>query len=115
MRIAHVFPIFQFQKEVGTTWLICELAKHQSKKHQVSIFTSTYELDIELKKELENYGIKFHIHKSFFNKLGLFLMPGLIFNKNFLKKMKFITFTCIEVFQNLIILYKSRLKNHLYY
>lgn len=110
MRIAHVFPIFSISRGGGTTWLICELAKHQSKKHEVTIVTSNYELDIELKKELENYGIKFFIHKSFFNKLGLYLMPGLIFNRKLFKKNEIYHLHLYRSFQNLIILYKSRFK-----
>ena len=54
MNIIHVFPIFLFPKGGGTTWLMCELAKQQSKDHKVSILTGSYNLDNNLVKRSKN-------------------------------------------------------------
>ena len=67
MNIFHVFPIFSISKGGGTTWLMCELAKQQSKNHKVSILTGSHNLDNNLVKEIKKFGVNIIIYKSYFN------------------------------------------------
>ena len=48
MNIIHVFPIWSISKGGGTTSLIYEIAKKQSKNNKVTILTGSYGIDNDL-------------------------------------------------------------------
>ena len=111
MNIFHVFPIFSISKGGGTTWLMCELAKQQSKNHKVSILTGSYNLDNNLVKEMKKFGVNIIIYKSYFNKQGLYFMPGLIIDKTIFSSKNIFHLHLYRSIQNLIILIKASLFN----
>lgn len=111
MNIIHVFPIFSISKGGGTTWLMCELAKQQSKDHKVSILTGSYNLDNNLVKEIKKFGINILIYKSYFNRLGIYFMPGLIIDKAIFSSKNVFHLHLYRSIQNLIILIKASLFN----
>ena len=110
MNIFHVFPFWSISSGGGTTWLIHELAKYQVKENNITILTGSYCFDDDLKTEAEKLGIKVKVYKSYFNKLGLYIMPGLLFEKNFFKANNIFHFHLFRSFQNLMILLKIRNK-----
>lgn len=110
MNIFHVFPIWSISSGGGTTWLIYELAKYQTKENNVTILTGSYCFDNDLKIEAEKLGIKVKVYKSYFNKLGLYLMPGLLFENKIFKTKTIFHFHLFRSFQNLVILLKIRNK-----
>lgn len=111
MNIFHVFPIFSISKGGGTTWLMCELAKQQSKNHKVSILTGSHNLDNNLVKEIKKFGVNIIIYKSYFNKQGLYFMPGLIIDKTIFSSKNIFHLHLYRSIQNLIILIKASLFN----
>lgn len=109
MNIIHVFPIFSISKGGGTTWLICELAKQQVKDYNVTILTGSYNLDYNLVDEIKSYGVNILIYKSYFNKLGLYFMPGLIYDNTIFSSKNIFHLHLYRSIQNLIILIKASL------
>jgi len=112
MNVLHVFPFFSISRGGGTTWLITEIAKAQSKSTNVSplIHSGSYLFDSNLERELLNKGVKVFKSSSFLNKLNIFIMPGLIFSCfKHLKNVDVIHFHLFRSFQNIIFYFAARL------
>ena len=112
MNVIHVFLFFSISRGGGTTWLITEIAKGQTKYTDVrpSIHSGSYEFDSNLENEVSKFGVKVKISKSFFNNLNIFLMPGLVFSSfKYLKNVDVIHFHLFRSFQNIIFYFAARI------
>lgn len=117
MNVIHVFPFFSISRGGGTTWLITEIAKGQTKYTDVrpSIHSGSYEFDSNLKNEVSKYGVEVKTSKSYFNKLNIFFMPGLLFSSfRYLSKVDLIHFHLFRSYQNIIFYFAARILNKPY-
>ena len=105
MNIIHVFPIWSISKGGGTTSLIYEIAKKQSKNNKVTILTGSYGIDNDLLDSTRKYGINIIVSKSYLNRLGLFFMPKiLIETPALIRKSDIIHLHLYRSFQNLVLI-----------
>lgn len=112
MNVIHVFPFFSISRGGGTTWLITEIAKGQTKYTDVrpSIHSGSYEFDSNLENEVSKFGVKVKISKSFLNNLNIFIMPGLVFSSfKYLKNVDVIHFHLFRSYQNIIFYFAARI------
>ena len=103
MRILHVFPFYSIKKGGGTTWLIDQLAKAQTKNgHKVEVLVGDFKFDTDNLNKNNSYSVR--KFKSYFNFFGIYLMPSLIFFAyNNLNKYDIIHIHLFRSIQNIII------------
>ena len=66
MRILHVFPFYSIKKGGGTTWLIDQLAKAQTKNgHKVEVLVGDFKFDTDNLNKNNSYSVR--KFKSYFN------------------------------------------------
>ena len=103
MRIVHCFPFFSIKFAGGTSDLMYKIVKAQSKAGLKPIVLSgDYKFDGELAKTLQ--GVEFMISKSYLDKFGFSIMPGLLFSliKN-IKNIDVVHMHAYRTFQNFIV------------
>ena len=105
MKICHAYIFFSIKFAGGTSDLMYKIVKAQAKiGHSPAIITGNYKFDSELAESLD--GTVFHIEKSWLDKAGFSIMPGLIsWCKQNLNDFDVIHMHAYRTFQN-IILYK---------
>lgn len=106
MKICHVVPFFSIKYNGGTSSFVSKLCKAQIESGLApTVMTSSHEFDSELAQSLD--GVKFEVFKSFFSKLGVSLMPGLVFQaKKEVSRFDVVHFHAFRTVQNLV-LYKA--------
>ncbi len=103
IRVLHAYLFFSVKFAGGTSDLMFKIAKNQQNTSVVPcILTGDYKLDIDLMKKLPK--TKFFVLKSFFDKSGYSIMPGLIwFCIKELKNFDVIHMHVFRTYQNLIL------------
>ncbi len=77
MKIVHAFLFFSIKFAGGTSDLMFKICKAQEKqKHNPIIYTGSYKFDRELASQLSK--TRFRIIRSWFDKAGFSIMPGLL-------------------------------------
>lgn len=103
IKVLHAYIFFSIKFAGGTSDLMFKIAKNQQKTNvQPSIITGNYQIDYDLIKQLPD--TEFIILRSFFDKQGFSIMPGLIwFCIKELKKYDVIHMHVFRTYQNLIL------------
>jgi len=103
MKILQAFDLFSLPHGGGTVDIVNKLSKALSQReHEVTIYTSDYELDQEYVGSLS--GAKVCLFHSWLNLLGFHLTPGIIGDANQrLKDFDIVHLHCYRSFQNIVI------------
>jgi glycosyltransferase involved in cell wall biosynthesis len=105
VKICHAFLFFSIKYAGGTSDLMYKICKAQVKAgHQPTVYSGDYKFDVELARELK--GVKFKVVKSFFDKFGFSLMPGLLsLTRRDIKNYDVVHMHVFRTFQNVILYY----------
>ena len=108
MKILQVFDFFSLHHGGGTVALLYILARALAQRgHEVVIYTSDFELDQEYIDSLPE--AKVYSFHSWFNFLGVYLMPGMVTEvKGKLEEFDIIHLHCLRSFQNIVMHHYAR-------
>ena len=108
MKICHAFIFFSIKFAGGTSDLMYKICKAQEKEGlQPVVYSGNYKFDSELASSLS--GVEFAVEKSFFDKEGLSIMPGLIRRaRKELRNFDVVHMHVLRTFQNLVLYYYCR-------
>ena len=113
MKILQAFDFLSLPHGGGTVDIVYRLSRALSARgHDVTICTGDYELDTEYLRGLSASGVSLKMYHSYFNKHGVYLMPGLL--ELDVQEYDLIHFQCYRSFQNIILSRKAR-KHHVPY
>jgi len=108
MKILQVFDFFSLQHGGGIVNLVYQISRALMQKgHEVSIYTSDFELDQDYINSLRGVNVyDFHCWSSL---AGFYLMPGMIGEtKRNLKDFDIIHLHCLRSFQNIVIYHYAK-------
>lgn len=114
LKVCHAYLFFSIKFAGGTSDLMFKLCKAQAKQGlQPTIYTGDYKFDHELAAKLKN--VNFRICKSYLDKQGFSIMPGLIsLARSDLKNYNVVHMHVYRTFQNLVLYYYCK-KYHIPY
>lgn len=109
MRILHAFIFFSIKHAGGTSDLMYKIVKAQAKAGlKPLVLSGSYKYDEELAESLT--GVEFIVTKSYFDKLGFSLMPGLLLQLiSAMKQVDVVHMHVFRTFQNVVLYMFCRL------
>jgi glycosyltransferase involved in cell wall biosynthesis len=114
MKVLHAFLFFSIRYAGGTSDLMYKIVKAQSKAGlKPVILSGDYKFDDELASSLT--GVDFVVCKSFFDRFGFSIMPGLIFRLiGIFREIDCVHMHVYRTFQNVVLYFLCRLYNKPY-
>lgn len=108
MKILHIFDLFSLHRGGGTVDLLYKLAKAQAQKgHEVTIYTSDFELDRAYIESLPE--VKVHTFRCLSSLGGFYFTPGIIGGlRGRLKDFDVVHLHCFRSFQNIVLHHYAR-------